>query len=128
MATKGRIPIPKTQKEISNSTIIPYEKLERGNPNSTGGVNRSEQISSKGNTSKPFGLGIKDIDEAISYYFNNVIKPSVMQNGQRIAVPIKYGSAERWKDAQREGYYRDDKAKSWLLLLFLKEIIFKIII
>jgi|TARA_R110000744_G_scaffold11514_1_gene34861 hypothetical protein len=120
MATKGRIPIPKTQKEISNSTIIPYEKLERGNPNSTGGINRSEQISLKGDTPKPFGLGIKDIDEAISYYFNNVIKPSVIQNGQRIAVPIKYGSAERWKDAQRDGYYRDDKGKIMAPLIVFK--------
>ena len=122
MATKGRIPIPKTQKEISNSTIIPYEKLERGNPNSTGGINRSEQISLKGDTPKPFGLGIKDIDEAIAYYFNNVIKPSVIQNGQRM------GALKDGRMPNVMGTTEMIKAKLWLLLLFLKEIIFKIII
>jgi hypothetical protein len=32
-------------------------------------------------TTKPFTVGLKDIDESIMYYFDNVIKPSVIQNG-----------------------------------------------
>ena len=40
-------------------------------------------------------VGIKDIDEAIFYYFNEVLKPSVIQNGNRINVPLVYGSPER---------------------------------
>ena len=113
MATKGRIPIPKSQKEISNSLVTPYEPLGKGNPNGSisTDINRGEKISFRGDNTKPFNLGIQDIDEAIFYYFNNVIKPFVTQNGQRIAVPIKYGNPERWKDIQKDGYYRDDKGK-----------------
>ena len=44
MATKGRKPIPKTQKEISNGFIEPYDTT-RGNPNSTKKLNRGEKIS-----------------------------------------------------------------------------------
>ena len=77
MATKGRIPIPKSQKEISNNLIEPYDKLGRGNPNTNGDLNRGEQTSFKGDTTKPFSLAIKDIVEAVAYYFANVMKPSV---------------------------------------------------
>ena len=120
MAVKGRIPIPKSQEEISNSLIEPYDKLGRGNPNTRTTLNRGEQTSFRDDTTKPFTLGIKDIDEAIAYYFTNVIKPSVFQNGQRIAVPIKYGDPERWKDAQRDGFFRDDKGKIMAPLIVFK--------
>ena len=113
MATKGRIPIPKSQKEISNSLVTPYEPLGKGNPNGpvSTDIKRGEKVSFREDNTKPFNLGIQDIDEAIFYYFNNVIKPFVTQNGQRLAVPIKYGNPERWKDIQKDGYYRDDKGK-----------------
>lgn len=120
MATKGRTPVPKSQEEISNNFVNPYDKLNRGNPNTRTTLNRGEQVSFKGDTTKPFSLGIKDIDEAIIYYFENIIQPSVVQNGQRIAVPIKYGSPERWKDVQRDGYYRDSKGKIMAPLILFK--------
>lgn len=121
MATKGRTPIPKSQHEISNEFVKPYDKLNRGNPNYTKDeLNRGRQVSFNDDTTKPFSLGIQDIDEAIAYYFTNVIKPSVTQNGQRIAVPIKYGDPERWKDAQRDGYYRDSKGKIMAPLIVFK--------
>ena len=106
MATQGRIPIPKTQAEIANSFIEPFDTA-RGNPNQPQDLNRSNKISVKDDTSKSFSVGIKDIDESIMYYFQNVIKPFVMQNGQRIEVPLIYGSPERWKTVQRDGYMRD---------------------
>ena len=120
METKGRVPIPKSQKEISNNLVQPYDELGRGNPNATTSFNRGEQVSFRDDTTKSFSLGIKDIDEAIAYYFANVIKPSVVQNGNRIAVPIKYGDPERWKDAQRDGFFRDDKGKIMAPLIVFK--------
>ena len=39
----------------------------------------------------------------------NVIKPTVMQNGVVQKVPIYYGSPERWAQVQKEGYFRDLK-------------------
>ena len=123
--SKQRKPIPKSQRKQSIERQDPFPGMEgRGaqqNPNSadsrynspanyqsTGiNFNRSEQMSSKGDTTKEFSVGVKDIDEAVFYYFNNEIKPFVYQNGNRIEVPIIYGSPERWKSFQRDGYYRD---------------------
>lgn len=84
MANKGKTPIPKTQREIINSQIEPYDPpsgapgfSERGNPNNVGTPNRATQISFRDDNTKPFTLGIKDIDEAIMYYMEEVIKPTV---------------------------------------------------
>lgn len=120
MATKGRIPIPKSQEEISNSLIEPYDKLGRGKPNVQTTLNRGKQVSFRDDDTKPFSLGLQDIDETIFYYFNNVIKPFVIQNNQRIPVPIKYGSPEKWKDVQKDGYYRDAKGKIMAPLILVK--------
>ena len=52
-------------------------------------------------------IGLQNHDEAIAYYFDNVIKPTVVSNGQRIDIPLIYGNPERWKSVQKDGYYRD---------------------
>ena len=116
-----RKPVPKTQKEISEGLQTPYDAT-MGNPNDAKNqgqfspenqanlpFNRSEKLSWKGDDIKPFSIGRQDIDESIMYYFQNVIRPSVLQNGERIAVPIIYGSPERWKSIQKDAYYRDKK-------------------
>jgi hypothetical protein len=45
-------------------------------------------MSFKEDDTKQFNVGLKDIDEAVFYYFQNVIKPFVYQNGERREVPI----------------------------------------
>ena len=45
-----------------------------------------------------------DIDGAIMFYFNNVIKPSVEENGEQIKVPIMYSNPQRWGIVQKNGY------------------------
>ncbi len=121
-------PYPKKQKEISISQQKPFDSV-RGNPNTpvnpnstqTGiEFNRSTKISSKGDTSKEFSIGLQDLDESIFYYFNNVIKPFVFQNGERRTVPIIYGSPERWKSFRRDGYYRDKGGAVMLPIIVIK--------
>jgi len=127
-----RKPIPKTQKEISKGLQEPYD-IKQGNPNDAQNkeqysphnqanipFNRSDKMSFKGDATKPFTIGIKDIDESIMYYFNEVIRPSVIQNNERIAVPIIYGSPERWKSVQKDGYYRDKKGAIMMPILMFK--------
>ncbi len=93
----ARKPTPKTQREISKSQHIATD-VQMGNPNNAAQINnRATQVSWKGDDVKPFSIGIQDIDEAIFYYFDNVIKPFVIQNGERLPVPIIYGSPEKWK-------------------------------
>jgi hypothetical protein len=127
MAKRGKIPTPKTQREILNSQIEPYNPpagspgfSETGNPNNADVTNRGNQLSFRDDTTKPFTLGIKDIDEAIMYYMEEVIKPTVIQNGTVQQVPFIYGSPERWKQVQKDGYYRDKKGKIMLPIITFK--------
>jgi hypothetical protein len=134
---RTRKPNPKSQKEISNGLVDPYVFPESGeslgNPNipsnfdqftagDQSGIdfNRSEQMSFKDDTYKQFTVGLTDIDESIMYYFQNVIRPTVIQNGNRLAVPIIYGTPERWKSVQRDGYYKDKNGAIMSPLIMFK--------
>ena len=133
---KPRKTIPKYQLTLSENKHQAFRGIEdRGiqtNPNDanipvnpnyqdTGiAINRSAQMSMKGESSKQYSIGIKDIDEAIFFYFQNQIKPFVFQNGQRREVPIIYGAPERWKSFQRDGYYRDKKGAIMLPIIVIK--------
>jgi len=113
-------PRPKTQREISIEQQVPYD-IQRGNPNNaTSTNNRGTKVSWRGDTVKPFTIGIKDIDEAVLYYLQNVIKPFVIQNGQRLDVPVIYGSPERWKSVQKDGYYKDKNGATMMPLIIFK--------
>jgi hypothetical protein len=125
---KGRKPIPKTQKEISESLQTPYNPpagspgfLPTGNPNDANKPNRAEQFSFKNDPVKPLAISLEDLDWAIMYYFQNVIKPSVFQNGERLEVPIIYGSPEKWKSYQKDGFYRDLNNKIMAPLIMFKK-------
>ena len=72
--------------------------------------NRVQQITKVDSTVKDITIGILDIDSAMDYYFNQVIKPKVDDGGETIDVPIIYGSPERWRSVQKSGAYRDIKS------------------
>jgi hypothetical protein len=125
---KGRKPIPKTQREISESLQEPYVPpvgspgfSPTGNPNDSKRINRADQVSFKDDTVKPLSIGIQDIDESVMYYFQEVIKPHVIQNGERIPIPVIYGSPEKWKSFQKDGYYRDLNGKLMAPLIMFKK-------
>jgi hypothetical protein len=81
---------------------------------------RGDQISRKDDLIKDISIGLQDHDEAIMYYFNKVIQPSVIINGNRTDVPIIYGSPERWKGVQKDGFYRDKEGKIQVPLIMFK--------
>ena len=120
---QARKPIPKTQQELSN-TLSGASNSLLGDPNLANpnfyGPNRSLQNSFEDDTVKPFTVGLQDIDEAIMYYFQNVIRPFVIQNGNRIEVPVIYGAPERWKSVQRDGYYKDKNGAIMAPLIMFK--------
>jgi hypothetical protein len=119
MAKNSRTPVPKTQREISVEQHKAFD-TEVGNPNYANGVNRGDQLSFTGDSVKPFSIGIQDIDEAVFYYFQNVIKPFVLQNGERIEVPIIYGSPEKWASFQKFGYFRDSQGRIMMPIIMFK--------
>jgi hypothetical protein len=113
-------PTPKTQSELAREQIQAYD-VTRGTAPGSSKLNRENQISLKDDTVKLPLVGFKDIDEAIVHYFANVIKPTVMQNGSKIDVPVLYGSPERWSAIQKDGFYRDKNGKIQAPLIIFKK-------
>lgn len=123
-----RKPIPKKQKQVSKGLQEAFDTT-RGNPNQTVNPNESQtgidfnrghKLSMKNDSSKLLTIGIQDLDEAVFYYFDNVIKPYVYQNGNRRSVPLIYAAPERWKSYQRDGYYRDKSGAIMLPIIVIK--------
>lgn len=119
---------PTNRQEFMNKLVEPYDK-EVGNPNVVFSEptklgqpenNRALEISERNDGDKDFTIGIQDLDEAIMYYFNNVLKLSVVQNNTRLAVPVIYGTPENWKSVQQDGYYRDSGGKLLAPLIMFK--------
>lgn len=131
MADNIRKPIPKNQRQLSiqqqdpllenpNSAVTPLPQFVNPNTPPQNNAYRAQQISARNDTTRPFIIGIQDIDESINYYFENVIRPQVYQNGAMIDIPIIYGNPERWKAVQKDGYYRDKNAKIMAPLIMFR--------
>jgi hypothetical protein len=65
-------------------------------------------------------IDLKDNDNVIPYYFENVIKPTIVKEGNLIDVPLIYGGSEIWKTVQKDGYYRDKESKIQVPLIMFK--------
>ena len=113
-----RKPVPKSQVELSQETIQPY--LSQGKSLVPANKKRENQRTVKGDDVKQFQVGLKDVDESIFYYFNNIIRPSVIQNSIKVNVPVIYGSPERWAAMQKDGFYRDKNGKIQTPLIMVK--------
>jgi len=114
-----------SQAQIEDNSIdqggLPDMPAEGLSPDNRPHINRAREISKKDSkSSADFYMGLEAIDEAIFYYFENVIKPSVISNGDMVDVPVIYGSGERWKLAQKDGFYRDKGGKVQTPLVMLK--------
>jgi hypothetical protein len=83
-------------------------------------INRGEITRRDDDVINDISIGLQDHDEAIAFYFDKVIKPSVVTNGTRIDVPLIYGNPERWKGVQRDGYYRDKTGKIQTPIIMFK--------
>jgi hypothetical protein len=121
---------PQNRKEFMSKLAEPADKTY-GNPNKAFSepkkegrpeYNRALEISVKSDNDKNFSVGIKDIDEAVMYYFNNVLKLSVIQNNAKVMVPVLYGTPENWKSVQADGYYRDGYGKLMAPLLMFRRV------
>jgi hypothetical protein len=108
---------PATQEEVLPKQAPASIEVKPGQPE----FNRAKEVSMKDDTkNKTISIGLKDIDSSIMYYLENVIKPTVTQNDRQISVPIIYGSPERWKSMQADGFYRDKNGKTMVPLVMFK--------
>jgi len=109
--------LSKTPAQQFEATVEPLVRDRLANEDLTKRIN---QKTVSGDSHSDFSIGIKDIDESIHFYFNNVIKPNVIQNGKRKNVPIIYGNQERWAAVQKDGFYRDKNGKVQAPLIMYK--------
>lgn len=99
-----------------------YNRNQQGTTDSLGNKiskDRTSQVN-RTNDIKEVSVGLYDVDEAIYYYFENVIKPRVTEGEREIKVPVIYGSPERWKSVQKSGVYRDETGKIQYPILIYK--------
>jgi hypothetical protein len=118
---RPRKPTPRNQSEVTQTELSPpYLSQGKAISETTFSRNRGTDYSLKGDTVKDISIGLEDIDNAIMYYFKNHIKPTVIQNGNRVAVPVMYGSPERWKSVQADGFQRDGNDMLLVPLIMFK--------
>jgi len=96
-------PIPRSQRKIFNRG----EQISRNSPAVKDDV-------------KNLSVGIMDMDSAIMYYFNEVIKPEVEVNKEKVKVPCIYASPERWTTISKQGFLRDKKRQIITPLIVFK--------
>ena len=65
-------------------------------------------------------ISLKDIDEAVFYYLSEGLNLTVESNDGTVKVPVIYGSGERWKTVQADGYYRDKNGRIQTPLIMFK--------
>ncbi len=117
----SKIPEPKSGYDRLRDNLSARAQVQSALPPETRpNTNRGTITSREGDKVQDISIGLQDHDEAIMYYFNNVIKPSVIVNGNRTNVPIIYGSPERWKSVQKDGYFRDKEGKLQVPLIMFK--------
>ncbi len=83
-------------------------------------INRGTLRSRGSDNTKNLSVGLMDIDGAIMFYFNNVIKPVVQENDESVKVPIMYSNPERWNTIQKNGFLLDNKKQLILPLIVFK--------
>lgn len=118
---KIKKPRPKNQKEILDEAL----GYNAADPTSVGrpGVeyhNRGTDVSTKGDRVKDVSIGLMDIDTAIIKYIEEKIQPSVIQDSNRIKVPVMYGFPERWQTIQEKGYLREYSGRMIAPVIVLK--------
>ena len=120
-----RRPIPATgydrlRNNLNSNFKDGFPTLDFPSPDNRPNLNRGNITTRKDDSVKDIYIGLQDHDEAVMYYFNNVIKPSAIIDGNRINVPIMYGAPERWKSVQKDGYFRDKEGKIQVPLIMFK--------
>lgn len=112
-------PLPKTQRGLSSELVIDRALPGAQKPPSKE-KNRGDTRTRKNDKVGDIKIGLYDIDDAIKYYFDEVIRPRVVDFEENISVPVMYGSPERWVSAQRGQYFRDQKGKMIVPLIMYR--------
>lgn len=81
---------------------------------------RVEQVSRADDNYQNLKVGLQDMDDALVFYFREVIRPRAMVDRNYVEVPLTYATPEKWKAAQKDGQYRDKAGKRQLPVAIYK--------
>ena len=82
-------------------------------------LNRAEQVKVTKQDLKQ-SVSLFDIDYAMMSYLEETALPKLDDNGKSLSIPVIYGNSERWKGAQRDGVFRDNKGRIQLPLMMIR--------
>lgn len=82
-------------------------------------LNRAEQVKVTKQDLKQ-SVSLYDIDYAMMSYLEETALPKLDDNGKLLSIPVIYGNSERWKGAQRDGVFRDNKGRIQLPLMMIR--------
>jgi hypothetical protein len=108
------------RRNLEASAPPDFEELPIDTERDTIGENRHLEIRRDKDTFEGTTITLQDIDEAVGYYLSEDLGLSVKSNGETIKVPVLYGSGERWKTVQADGYYRDKNGRIQTPLIMFK--------
>jgi len=83
-------------------------------------INRATEVRRDTDTIKTQSCTIYDIDYAILSYLRDVVKPTIIEDGNVIDVPVIYANGEKWSQVQKHGYMRDAKGKLMTPVMTIK--------
>lgn len=81
-------------------------------------INRAEQLKRDSETRR--GIKIYDIDLAIIEHMIDNVVPNIEVFNESVKVPVLYGSPERWKSIQKDGYVRDPNGMVQIPLVMIR--------
>jgi len=108
------------RRNIEASAPPEFQELPADVERDVVGKNRHLEIRRDEDKRRDNTITLQDIDEAVFYYLNEDLNLSVKSNGETVKVPIIYGSGERWKTVQADGYYRDKNGRIQTPLIMFK--------
>ena len=108
------------RRNLEASAPPEFQELPLDTERDVVGGNRHLEIRRDNDTFEGTTITLQDIDEAVSYYLSEDLGLSVKSNGETIKVPVLYGSGERWKTVQADGYYRDKNGRIQTPLIMFK--------
>ena len=83
-------------------------------------ANRAEQVRRDNDIIKTPSVTIYDCDHAVISYLQDVVKPTLIENGVVIDIPIMFANGEKWVQIQSRGFMRDAKGKIMTPLITIR--------
>jgi hypothetical protein len=69
---------------------------------------------------KDISIALYDVDYAVKWHLERVVKPTIVEENAIITVPILFAAGEKWTAVQKHGYLRDNQGKLLTPLIMIR--------